>query len=131
MEKQIILHGGEVLNEEEEDPVFLSEGRDDELAMEEDDEVSEMIKRLKEAHINIPRNVHLSESDEDEDEDDELVETEIVSIVDATTGEHLNFHIEGEDFDRVVPSDFFKNLKSLVRKQQAVVESKADQILEI
>ena len=32
-----------MLNEEEEDPVFLNEAGDDELAMEEDDEISEMI----------------------------------------------------------------------------------------
>lgn len=86
--------------------------------MEEDDELSEMIKRLKEAHVNIPKNVQIPDSDDEDDFDeaDEELETEIVSIVDATTGEELNFHIEGEDYDRIIPSDFFLNLKSLVRK---------------
>ena len=57
MEKEVILHGGEVLNEEEEDPVFLNKASDDDLAMEEDDEISEMIKRMKAAHIKLPKNV--------------------------------------------------------------------------
>jgi hypothetical protein len=69
MEKQVILHGGEVLNEEEEDPVFLNEASDDELAMEEDDEISEMIKRMKAAHIKLPKNVQLSDDDDDDEEE--------------------------------------------------------------
>ena len=51
MEKQIILHGGIVLNEEDEDPIFLNEPGDDDLYMEEDDEIQEMIMRLKQ---NVP-----------------------------------------------------------------------------
>ena len=106
-----------MLNEGEEDPVFLNADGDDELAMEEDDEISEMIKRMKAAHLRLPNDISDDEDEEDDHEHDEEVETEIVSIVDATTGEELNFHIEGEDFDQIIPSDFFSNMKSLVRKQ--------------
>ena len=133
MEKLIILHGGEPMAEEE-DPVFISDEKDDDLAMEEDDEISEMIKRLKRAKVKMPKNVEMPEPEEEHDHDheeedeDEEDETEIVSIVDTTTGEELNFHIEGEDFEKIKTNDFFANLKTLVRKNTAIIEDKADLI---
>ncbi len=78
--------------------------------MEEDDEISEMIKRLKNSNVKLPKNVHLPpeedhgvDIDEDEDEHDHNhdhaeLETEISSINDTDTGEEIKFHIEGEDF---------------------------------
>ena len=51
------------MNEEEDDPIFLNAPGDDDLAMEEDDEIQEMIMRLKQ---NVPQDPMLGDLAQDD-----------------------------------------------------------------
>ena len=102
MEQLLILHGAKPLTDEDDDPVFLS-GSDSEDGYQEDDILSEIIKKLQSGE---GLDSLMENEDQEEDiDDEEIEELEIVSIEDATTGEQIPFKIDGEDYQRMNESE--------------------------